>query len=347
VIVNSVIHMKGRLGFSGHDNPVTSNRDIRRPAFRQIPVPCVPSDLIFSYIPNLTYPIHNHFLMDLPPSSSINIAGADRSTAADSNITGQQSASGAPTVSDPGTGTGTSLNSTETDQDGNPLLFYQDLPPRELDAVCESMCKVWEHLDGTAGRDHFMDTFIAKEWEDACQKPFGDALAVFEEALMILVGNPTWKWKLYNDGYLKSRNKGDLNHISLDSRDTEHKLRTAWETYCDLLVPYSVISNKELPKAEKNRWQMKQICCLHLCRLAKDHLLKIVNYIRPGTIVADSDNQGLDELKVRWNDPVDQREGLPSHDDLVPHPSTIPGADDVPSLEDDTGSVVGTVYSNM
>ena len=84
-----------------------------------------------------------------------------------------------------------------------------------------------------------------------------------------------------------------------------------------------------------------------MCRLAKDHLLKIVNYILPETIVANSDNQGLNELKVRWNDPVNQREGFSSHDALVPHPSTIPGANDVPSLEDDTGSVVGTVYSNM
>lgn len=124
--------------------------------------------------------------MDLPPSSSINIAGAYRSTAADSNITGRRSASEGPTASD----SGASRDATETDQDDELLVFYEDLDPREFLARCNRMVEVWDHLGGTTGEDRFEDEDIAKAWEDACDIPFGDALAVFEEALMILVGNP-------------------------------------------------------------------------------------------------------------------------------------------------------------
>ncbi|KAH8089010.1 hypothetical protein HD553DRAFT_333635 [Filobasidium floriforme] len=269
---------------------------------------------------------HNHFTMSLPPSSFVHTGNsssvADPTIQTNSGLTGGQSASQASRSL--GSASEVSLK-TMFGQDGKPLKFYPAADEDyQLEKKFTSLSAVWKYMGGPSKLVKFDNKATKKDWNDNCQQPFADALAKFEEALLVLVGNPTWMVIMYNNGALLSRPTGELKFLSAASGDTLHKLWTAWATYYHLLTQNWVIRGKELPAAEKERWQMKLFCCERLCTIAKKNLLEFVDVIRPGTIVGDRGNQ---ELEVRWKDPHYWPE-----DEPLPTYLAVLNEDDVPSL---------------
>lgn len=279
--------------------------------------------------------------MSLPPSSSVNPnidpSAADSHTATNSNISGEQSVSQASRS----LGSASEVSRRTTfGENGEPLKFYPAAKEDyQLEKKFTSLSDVWKYMGGKSVLVKFDNEATKKDWKNNCQQPFADALAKFEEALLVLVGNPTWRVIMYNNGALLSRPTGELKHISAASGDTMHKLWTAWGAYYDLLTQNLVIRRKELPATEKERWQMKSFCCERLCTIAKKNLLEFVDEIRPRTIVGERDNQ---DLEVRWKDPHYWPEGEP-----LPGYLAVLDDDDVPSLDGgDTSTVAETDDGN-